>query len=103
MLDEFQAEVVLTPQHPLAHYTEFYLNGEKIERCFEARIRWASFIEPTFGEVIIEGEKPIAAIMRLPRLGEFDHQGIWAKFACGKVFVKLDDAGQKILKQFFQS
>lgn len=99
---EFEPDLLLTPDHPLARCSRVYLDGQKLERCYEARVHWDSFVEPTFGEVIIGAsrgdKKDLHTVMWKPRLGEFEYSNVWARFACGKVFIELDETGKKLLE-----
>lgn len=98
---EFEPDLIVSVGHPLSRYVTIYLDEAKLLRCFEARIQWGSFVEPTFGEVIIgatrDGREDVYALMYKPRLGEFDYGGVWARLACGKVLIELDETGKKIL------
>lgn len=99
---EFEPDLIIAKDHPLFIHATAYLDGQKLKRCFEARIHWGSFVEPTFGEVVIgatRGDKQdIPVILSKPHLGEFECQGLWAKFACGKVLIELTETGQKLLE-----
>jgi len=97
---EFTPDLIIAAGHPLFNHSTAYLNGEKIEQCFEARISWASLAEPSFGEVVLRSGDSV--LFRMPGLGEFDYAGCWAKLACGKVLIEIDETGKVILEKLMQ-
>jgi hypothetical protein len=94
-MSEFVPDFVFCGEDELGRHVDVFLNGEHVALCLEARVMFESFERPVFGELIVASGGNV--ITRKPRLGEFDRDGAWAKFVCGKVFIKLDDEGKRIL------
>lgn len=86
MNNEFVPDVLINVDAgPIFADVSAYLDGVLLERCYEARVTFKSFLEPAFGEVIVGREEVEPVIYSMPRLGEFEHQGLWVHFRCGKV------------------
>jgi hypothetical protein len=100
-MSEFVPDIVITAEDEIGRFCTVFLDGQKLERCFEARIKYESFDTPTFGELLIGatrfGIQDVRTILHKPRLGEFDRGGVLTRLICGKVFVQLDDQGKDLL------
>lgn len=103
MSDQWLPDIVIGDGHPLFIHAKAFLDSRQLPLCFEARVKWGSFDGSVFGEVVIaverEGKSPLSIMMTQPGLGEFDIKGTLVKFACGKVYVELDEIGKAILEQ----
>lgn len=82
----------------LSQEVEIYLNGELLKTCLEARVKYASFEGPAFGELVVFDNENSMTALRPPRLGEFEIDGAWCRFACGQVEIKLTERGKEILE-----
>jgi hypothetical protein len=103
MSNEWEPEAILSASDELSRYVKVFLNGVEQDRCYQARIKWDSFKQPTFGELIVgtqRDDKIAAPIFHMPRLGEFDFEGCWSKFVCGQVRIELKSGHEEAFEQF---
>lgn len=101
MRHSFKPDLVISSGHLLIPHCTVYMDGLRVELCWEIRAKWDSFKEPTFGKIVIASThkpNPRGFVVREGvTVGMIPKEDAWVVY--GKLLIDLDEDGKHLLAQ----